>query len=216
MEIATYRKYRTEEEASVLIELLQTASIEYLVEDISAPVDITFTGGTKLEDKVAIKLKSSDFEKADRLLSDIAKESIESVSEDHYLFEFTNEELFDVLENYTEWGETDFILAQNILKERGNDISAEKVLELKNKKIFELSQPEKGNNSWLYFGFFSALFGGVLGVFIGYHHYRFKKTIPTGEKVYAYDEETRKTGKQIYYLGLVAVAVWLIVWLFKN
>ncbi|MCK4663414.1 MAG: hypothetical protein KAT68_11150 [Bacteroidales bacterium] len=213
MELVTYRKYRTEEEAIALIDILKYNDIEYYIENISPAVDITFTGGTELEDKIAIKLKSTDFEKIDSLLSKIATDNIDMVDKDHYLFDFSDDELFEILGNYNEWSKTDFVLAQKILNERGKDISDEKVQELKNKKISELRQPEKGHKGWLIFGFVSAILGGLLGIFIGYHHFKFKKSIPTGEKVYAYDTETRRTGLRIFYIGLIAFIFWIIIWI---
>ncbi len=203
MEIVTYKKYKTEEEAIELIDLLKSNNIEYYVENISPSVDITFTGGTELDDKIAIKLKSTDFEKIDNILSKIATENIDLVDKDHYLFDFSDDELYEILENFNEWSKTDFILAQKILNDRGKNISNEKVQELKDKKINELRQPEKGHKGWLIFGFISAILGGLLEIFIGYHHFRFKKSIPTGEKVYAYDTETRRTGLRIFYVGVM-------------
>ena len=210
MEFVTYKKYKKEEEAIDLVDLLKSNDIDYQIENISSPVDITFTGGTELEDKIAIKLKSADFEKADSVLNKIATDNIDLVDKDHYLFDFSDDELLEILENYNEWGETDFILAQKILNDRGKNISNEKVQELKDKKIAELRKPEKGHKGWLIFGFISAIFGGLLGIFIGYHHFRFKKSIPTGEKVYAYDTETRRTGLRIFYIGIASLVIWII------
>jgi hypothetical protein len=213
MELITYKKFKTQEEANELIDLLKSNNIDYFVENISPSVDITFTGGTELDDKIAIKLKSTDFEKVDSLLNTIATENIGLVDKDHYLFDFSNDELYEILENFNEWSKTDFVLAQKILNDRGENISDEKVQELKIKKIDELRQPEKGHKGWLIFGFISAILGGLLAIFIGYHHFRFKKSIPTGEKVYAYDTKTRKTGLRIFFVGVIALIFWIIIWL---
>ena len=212
MELITYKKYRTAEDAIELIDLLKSNSIEYFVENISPSVDLTFTGGTELDDKIAIKLKSTDFEKIDNVLNRIATENIDFVDKNHYLFDFSDDELYEILENFNEWSKTDFILAQKILNDRGETISDAKVQELIDKKIEELKRPEKGHKGWLIFGFISAILGGLLGIFIGYHHFRFKKSIPTGEKVYAYDTETRRTGLQMYYVGVIALIFWIIFW----
>ncbi len=213
MEFITYRKYKSEEEAFELIDLLKSNDIEYTAENIAPAIDITFTGGTELEDKIAIKLKSSDFEKVDSILNDIATENIDLVGKDHYLYNFSDDELFEILENYNEWSSTDFVLAQKILTDRGKQVSNEKVQELKDKKSAELRKPEEGHKGWLIFGYISAILGGFLGIFIGYYHFTFKKSIPTGEKVYAYDAKTRKTGLRIFYIGIVAFASWIIIWI---
>lgn len=213
MELVTYKKFKTEEEAIPLLDILKLNEISYETENIASTVDITFTGGTELEDKIAIKLKATDFERVDSLFHKIAVDNLDLVDKDHYLFDFTNEELYEVLENYNEWSKTDFLLAQKILNDRGQGVSNEDVQELRNKKIESLRKAEKGHRGWLIFGFISAIFGGLLGICIGYHHFKFKKTIPTGERVYAYDVQTRKRGLQIFYVGIVALIFWIFIWL---
>jgi len=214
MELVTYRKYGTEEEAIELIELLKSNNIECFVENIVPSVDMTFTGGNELEDKVAVKLKPKDFEKVEDLLSKVATENVDLIDRDHYLYDFTDEELFEVLENFNEWSKTDFLLAQRILKERGKYIAEEQIEELKNKKIAELRMPEKGHRGWLIAGYIFAILGGLLALFIGYHHYKFKKSLPTGERVYAYDAKTRGTGLRIFYIGLISIVFWITIRLF--
>lgn len=215
MEFVTYRKYKTREEADAIIDLLQSNDMEYQIEDIAPAVDITFTGGTELEDKLAIKLKPADFDRVAELLDKIADDSVELLDQDHYLLRFSESELFEILERYDEWSETDYALAKIILESKGRKISKEDIKELKTKRITELSQPEKGHKGWLIFGYISAVLGGFLGIFIGYHHFKFKKSVPTGDRVYAYDAMTRKTGLQIFYIGIIAVVFWILVWVFN-
>lgn len=62
MELVTYKKFKTEEEAVPLVDILKSNDISYQTENISAAVDMTFTGGTELEDKIVIKLNEFDFE----------------------------------------------------------------------------------------------------------------------------------------------------------
>lgn len=213
MEIVTYKKFKTKADAFELIELLNANGIEYYMEDITASYDMTFTGGAELDDKFVLKLKSTDFEKVDKMLNAIAAENIDLVVKDHYLFDFSDDELYGILEKFNEWSITDVMLAQKILNERGKNVSNESVQEIKNKRIDELRKPEKGHKGWLLFGFVSAFFGGLVGILIGHHHFRSKKTIPTGEKVFTYDAETRKIGLIIFCLGIVAFFIWIIIYM---
>ena len=218
MESAIYKKFKSAEEALELLQMFKSAGIDYAVENLAPPVDITFTGGNQLEDKIAIKLNLADFERADLLLREVATESIELIDENHYLFGFTENELIEILKNYDQWSMTDYLLAQKILEERGISISDEQLQDLKNQRIAEFSQAEKGNRSWLNAGFVLAILGGVLGILIGYLHFSIKKTIPTGEKVYAYDPETRAKGKQIFTIGVLSFILWTLLALlyFEN
>ncbi|HAM97038.1 MAG TPA: hypothetical protein DCQ26_00350 [Marinilabiliales bacterium] len=215
MELVTYSKCKTTEEAGELIELLKQHAINYLLEPIPEPPLVTYTGKDDKADILAIKIKPADFEKVDQLLNQAATENIEKLDSDYYLFEFTDAELFEILERFDEWSREDVLLAQKLLNARGTPVTDEKVQELKNKRIARLRQPEKGRTGWLVFGFICTLLGGLLGIFIGYHHYQFKKIIPTGEKVYAYDTKTRKTGKQVFYAGILGLVAWFVLWMLK-
>lgn len=82
--------------------------------------------------------------------------------------------------------------------------------ELSQKRIDDLRKPEKGNTYWLIFGFISAVLGGILGIFIGWFHSTFKKTDPKGQRVYVYDYPTRKTGQQIFWIGIISLIIWVI------
>lgn len=211
MEIVTYKKFKTKADAFELIELLNANGIEYYIEDIRPSYDMTFAGGAELDDKFVLKLKSTDFEKVDKMLNAIAAENIDLVVKDYYLFDFSDDELYGILEKFDEWSITDVMLAQKILNERGKNVSNESVQEIKDKRIDALKEPEKGHKGWLMFGFVSAIFGGLIGILIGYHYFRSKKTIPTGDKVFAYDAETRKIGLIIFCLSFVALFIWILI-----
>lgn len=216
MQTVTYKKYKTLEEAFDTIQILEDNGISYETEDISPEFDVSFSGGTELVDKIALKLQPDDFETVSKLLQDAAEDSIKALPEDHYLFAFNNDELFEILEKYDEWNTTDYVLAAKLLKKRGTDLSAEEILEMRNKRNTFLRKPESGHTGWLIFGFLCALAGGLFGIFIGYHHFNFKKSLPTGERVYAYDTLTRKRGLTIFYIGLVSIIIWLGFWIFFS
>jgi len=213
MEYLTYKKFKTREEATCLIENLESNNVPYQLEDISPVYDITYTGGTELEDKIALKIKDSDFDVVDHILEKIAENNMYLIEKDHYLYEFSNMELIEILEKYDEWSKTDYLAARKILKERGKAFSDNEIQKFKEKRIEKLSQPEKGNTGWLIFGFISAVMGGLLGIFIGHHHCYFKKQLPTGERVYAYNELARRIGFKIYSVGIISFIFWVILWL---
>jgi len=211
LKLSTYRKYKTREDAIPLIEILELNDIEFLMDDISPTFDISFSGGNAFEDQVALKLKPNDFERVEILLNKIAEANIDLVDKDHYLFDFSNEELFEVLENYDEWGETDLVLSKKILIDRGQNITDAEILKLREEKNEKLRKPEEGRKWIIVAGYISSALAGPLGIIIGYHHFKFKKTIATGEKVYAYDTKTRKSGLNILYIGLISVGLWILM-----
>ena len=200
------------EEAEGLISSLKDNGVNVQIEDASPPVDLTFSGNT-LQNEIRIKVKQSDFETANQFLEKQAEQLVDKFSDEHYLYDFTDDELIEIIEKPDEWSKVDYLLSQKILKKRGHEISKEKVEELRQKRIDELRKPEKGHKGWLIFGFISAILGGLLGIFLGWFHWTFKKTDPTGQRVYAYDQQTRKIGQGIFWIGLVSFIVWIIGWI---
>ena len=208
----TFQKFNSMEGAEGLISSLKDNGVNVQIEAASPPVDLTFSGST-LQNEIRIKIKQSDFETANQFLEKQAEQLVDKFSDEHYLYGFTDDELIEIIEKPDEWSKVDYLLSQKILKKRGHEISKEKVEELQQKRIDELRKPEKGHKGWLIFGFISAILGGLLGIFLGWFHWTFKKTDPTGQRVYAYDQQTRKIGQGIFWIGLVSFIAWIIVWI---
>lgn len=206
----TFQKFSEIDEAEELAALLLENAVEVQIEKAAPGVDVTFSGNTS-QNETLIKIRQSDFEKANEILEKQAELLVDQFPDTHYLFEFTDDELMEILEKPDEWSKEDHLLSQKILNQRGREISKEKVEELWQKRIDDIRKPEKGKTAWLVFGYISAILGGLLGMLIGWVHWTLKKTDPTGQQIFAYDEKTRKTGKQIFLLGVVFAVVWLVV-----
>lgn len=204
----TFHKFNLLEDAQELISTLKKNDIKVQIEDTSPPVDITFSGN-QLQNEIRIKVKQSDVGIANQILEKQAEQLIDKFPNDYYLYDFTDNELIEIIEKSDEWSKEDYMLSQKILKDRGNEISKEEIEKIKQKRIEYLRTPEKGHIGWLIFGFISAVLGGLLGIFIGWFHWDFKKTDPTGQQFYAYDQQTRKTGQIIFWIGLVATICWI-------
>ena len=131
------------------------------------------------------------------------------------MLSFTDEELIDVIEKSDEWNRFDVQLAQKLLKERGNEITTEQINELKKQRIIELSKPEEGQNVYIIIGYVCALLGGLLGIFIGWHLLTYKKTLPNGNRIYAYSDNDRKQGNRILILSGIFIVIWIIYRILK-
>ncbi len=186
-----------------------------MLEDISPAVDITFTGNPH-EKEIELKIPQADFERAHTLLEKEVEIGIDNVDQDHYLFEFTDEELLDIQAKPDEWGEFDLILSRKILASRGKDISDEEIDTLREKRLEELSKPEDKQTGWILLGYITSLLGGVLGMTIGYILWKQKKTLPNGQKVYTYREEDRNHGKIMLIIGVVVFPALFLVWNFYQ
>lgn len=197
-----FRKFPSLEQASELKALLNENGIETILDDNAPSVDVTFTGNT-LQNEIEVRIKQTDFKKAENILEKEVENLIENIDKDYYLFEFTNEELYDILLKSDEWNAFDYTLAQKILIQRGKPIDKELLNSLKNKRFKQLSEPEGNQKPWIIAGYFFAILGGFLGLIIGYFLWTSKKTLPDGQKIYTYAENDRKHGKYIFFISLV-------------
>ena len=197
--------------ATNLGEQLDKHHIEYIIEEEAALFNgsSVFNRGTR--QKIVVKIKPHDFEKANNLLAEDEAVDVDAIEKDYYLFDFTDEELVDLIHKADEWSAFDNVLARKILAERGKPISDEAISAIKAKRIEELKVVDKPQTFWIVFGYIVAFLGGVLGVFIGWHLWTFKKTLPDGERVYDYSESDRRHGKRIFYISVVVFAIAFIL-----
>ena len=203
-----FRKYPTIFQAKELEDLLNQNNISTQLTDNIAPVDASFSGSTLLNE-YEIKIQFEDFEKAELILENEAENLIDQVDSNHYLFDFTDDELYDILLKADEWSEFDYKLAQKILTTRGKSIDKDLLKALKNKRIEILAKPEGNQKPWIISGYILAILGGFLGIIIGYSLWSSKKSLPNGQVVFSYSEQDRAHGKIIFYTGVIILPFYI-------
>lgn len=208
MESRTFRKFYEKEQADAFAQLLSDSDIEFEIVQDKETLDSLY-GEKVFKQQFYVKLKKTDFDRADSLLLDETAKELDNVAKDHYLHNFTDDELFDVVSKPDEWNELDYQLSQRILQERGTVINSNTIDLLKRQRLNELGKTAEGQRNWIYAGYIFAILGGLLGLFIGWHLYAFKKTLPNGERVFGYSESDRRHGRRILIIGLVMFIVWI-------
>ncbi|MBM3418164.1 MAG: hypothetical protein FJY17_04490 [Bacteroidetes bacterium] len=150
-----YQKFSDKGEAVELTELLTENNIDFLFEDTSASFDPSFANN-QINNEFRVKIKKQDFDKADKITLSFSATQLDNIDKDYYLFEFTDEELIEVLTKGDEWSKFDYLLAQKILKDRGQEVN-EKFLEtLRKQRIEELAKPEENQKTWIIAGYVFA------------------------------------------------------------
>jgi hypothetical protein len=207
-EFSKFKHLPSIEQAQALADLLKQNGIDSLITDITPPVDLTFTGN-ELANLFELGVKMVDFEKAKEIVTLDNESLLDTIDPDHYLFNFTDDELYDILLRPDEWSDLDYSLAHKILIKRGKPIDYELLASLQKRRIEDLSKPEENQSVWIVLGYISALLGGFLGLVIGYSIMSAKKTLPDGSKVYSYNANNRKHGKTVFILGLIMFVIWI-------
>jgi hypothetical protein len=208
-EFTTFQKFNDQNSASQLGDFFKEKGLECLLEDNSLSFDPTFANNG-FGKEFCIKLKKSDFEKGNVFLNEKAEKEIVEIDNDYYLLSFTDKELFELIAASDEWSPFDVSLAERLLKERGIEVSPEEIEIIKRNRIEELSEPEKSQRTYIIIGYITAFLGGFLGIFIGWHLLTFKKTLPNGNRIYAYSDNDRKQGNRILIIGGFFLVIWLL------
>jgi len=208
-EFVLFQSFFTEDEAMAVIEPLKEHGIGYQLERSKELLDRAFIGDN-LEKKIFLKIKSSDFSKANEILDAPILQNITALEKDYYLFSFTNDELIEILRKPDEWSRQDFLIARKILDERGQPINEEVIKDLKSKRINELSREESEPTLTIIAGYILALLFSLVGLFFGLTFLTAKKNIPNGKKVFTYNRSTRKHGRNIVILSAVSLLVLLM------
>lgn len=215
MEFLTYKKIHNQERVNTLTQVLSDNGIQFEIAEDRDSLDSLY-GDKHFSRQFYIKINKDDFAKADAALLNLSNQELENVDKDHYLYGFSDEELFDILAKPDEWNEFDYQLSKKILKDRGREISSDTIELLKGQRIKELAKPETGQRSWIYAGYVFALLGGLLGIFIGLHLSTFKKTLPNGERVRGYSRNDREHGNRILIIGLIMFVVSLAIRIYTS
>lgn len=211
--LSTYRKFIYKEDALDLIKILEENRIDYVLEDNSLRVDASF-GKNDNNSEFLLKIDNKDFQEVEKIEEDLIKISLNNVSKNYYLFEYSDEELMEIILKKEEWSKFDYLLSQKILKERGKEINQDLVKVINKKRIEDLSHHEASPNWLIYLGYFFAIIGGFFGVFIGLYIMKMKKTLPNGQTMYIYNDEDRKRGESVLISSIIGIVFWLILRIF--
>ena len=210
-EFVLYQKFTDTSIAEEIAAVLKKNGIDgHLQNNLHSYVNIV--GYTPVDFAIGLNLKPADFPRADMILEDYYSTLIEKVDADYYLFDFTDEELRDIIANPYDWGQFDYQLAKNILKEKGEDVTDAHVQEMKKAKITALSQKKKVNPIKLISGYVLSILAPFVAIIIGMTIIYNRNVLPNGQKFYIHSEKERGHGRKIVIISLV----WMLIVLFVN
>lgn len=198
-EFLPYAKFQTAEDALPLINLLKTADIPYQFEHLVNQLDDLIIGYS-LDPMFEIRVESSRFEQVNQLLQQSAIVGPDDQSQ-YYLFNFTDEELKNVVNNDEEWNAFDQGLARSILEKR--QATSINISE-SGKNIYK---PKSLPTATLFLGY--LLSTTIIGVLFGLSIRQNKKVLSDGSKVYTYDNNTRLHGSYMISVALLALTLFI-------
>ncbi|MDR6561679.1 MULTISPECIES: hypothetical protein [unclassified Arcicella] len=210
----TFREFNNELEFNELLQILDDNNIQYETENYR-PNSNSYTSTIALP-KFIVKIPADKFLEVNNIQRDLASKNIQEVDRSYYLIDFNDTELYEILLKADEWSAFDYELAKKILTERGKQIDKDFIDSLNTSRIKDMMQPEPEQSSKIFWGYFFAIVGGLLGITIGWDLMSTKKTLPNGDRVYIYQQKDRAHGKRIIILGSILLVIYTIYWLIKE
>jgi hypothetical protein len=211
----TYQMFHVQQEAESLKDFLIEKGIDCFVKDTTPRFDPSFANN-ETQKEYRVLVLPEDFERANQAQIEYYQQFLADIGPDYYLFEFTDAELYEILEEPDKWSKLDFLLSQKILQDRGRTIDHEQIQKLKEQRLEQLAKPEDKQGFWIFIAYFCSFLGGFLGILIGYHFCWHKKSLPNGNQVFAYTNNIRKHGYYAFVIGWVFWIGSMIIGLLIN
>lgn len=128
----TFKKFSDENRARELKRFLNENKINSFLTDNISSLGSNFSNSLLHEFKV--KIKSTDYESALMLYEERIERMLREVEGDHYLFSYTDKELYEILLGSEDGSEFEYRLSKRLLQERGKSVDGEFLESLRKKK----------------------------------------------------------------------------------
>lgn len=219
-EFEFFREFLNLEEARDMANILEQYNILYKLEEPRVIIDQAIVGHSMLP-KVILKILTRDFQRVNTILASIIE--TQEIPNQHYLLDFSDLELFEVLKKPDNWNVEDITLSKKILVDRGFEITDEQINQLQRERYGHLKAGKKGNLQWIAFYGACIIIGVVFlhplfllaGAGMGLYYWRDQNTDPSGERYFTFEKNTRNIGQFIFYIGIFLTVV-LFIWLFYS
>jgi hypothetical protein len=197
-----------------LTDSLDKNEIAYKIEDHPIIMTSTLSLGDNFKE-FTLYLDQQDFENAKNLHFSLIDLQIQNLDKSYYLFDYSSDELRNVLRYPDEWNKFDYRVAQYILSKRGEGVEQAKIEEIEQERIKINSHPEKDPIYWIVLGYSVAFAGGLLGLIIGIHLRTHRKTLLNGERVHGYTYSAQQHGTIILCISIIVFVITMVNFVLK-
>lgn len=151
-----------------------------------------------------MKLPPAQFDEVKKLEEKESEEQLKNVNPDYYLFQFSNDELKDVLMKPDEWNFFDQLLARKLLLERNVALDALPG-PVNLHEVDRSYSPTNLQLPWVLLGYVCALFLPHWGIAMGTGLLIARRTLKDGRKVNMYDQQSRNHGWAMIVIGVLVL-----------
>lgn len=212
-ELITVKEFQDRELLGDYVDLFEKAEIPFSVEDSKPRFDATFANDESRR-YYRINVAPVNLGSALELCERMDQKIMAELPDDYYLFQFSDEELRDILVRSFEWNSLDVMLAKKLLIERGVPFSEDKIAAERQEITDELDAPEKGDTLLVVCGYIFCLLGGLLGLMIALTILTSQKTTHDGHRIPRYSAGTKKHAQRMlvaFSIGVIFALIYITV-----
>ncbi|HVU97438.1 MAG TPA: hypothetical protein VHE34_19560 [Puia sp.] len=143
--MASFKTFQTFNDpglASAIADKLKAQHIVCHVEKVEPLLEPGFFKNT-VEPNIHLKVRATDLDRAHEVLEEYYEHQLQDVDPNYYLLSFTDIELLDIVAKPDEWGHFDYVLARELLAERGLPIPDETIRQMKQQRHRQLAQQSR-------------------------------------------------------------------------
>jgi hypothetical protein len=200
-DLATFKIFNDRSSAEDFAEILKENNIYFQIEEDALVFDASYANNPLNKD-FRVRIAPNEFNMANHAYEQYFNHQLTTIDPNYYLFEFSDEELKEIVTKPDEWGSLDYALSQKILKYRGIEVTDIEKAAIQSKRLKELAIPEKESVSNIVSYYIISFICFPVGIVIGWIWAYSKKQLPNGAKVPAYNERTQAHGLIIFYICL--------------
>jgi hypothetical protein len=211
------KKFKSIHEAEELASFLKEHDVDPIVENNIPNFDVTFANNTINQDYI-VYVSADDFDSANKILEVYSKSFLADLPADHYLYDFTEEELMEVITNKDEWSEIDFHLARKLLADKGIEFGEDEIEKFRAEKLAKEIKPKELKTGAFVAWLIASILFPLIGLVIGSIFWTSKKQLLDGKRYYVYDKRSRVHGRDIVIVSasLVIILVFIKIYSFSG
>ena len=195
-----YKSFESVEIAQLLTELLDESNTYYELHNSEGKIEDF--DSSQPQGIIEVWIAEDQFDYIDDLIEEKVNSELDTVADDYFIFEFSNDELRNVLINAHEWSPIDLALANKLLKERGEPFEKEELHKIREEKIAESALSRDISKGRKVTGLIVALLFPLIGIITALIYLLATKEDLSGKKVPKYGEPTKKHGKIVITIAL--------------
>lgn len=221
-DFAYYKSFFQKEDALPYAELLKEKDVPFRLEGTDVLITEAIVG-TPSFPRIILRILPEDFKKVNRIIELEIKKNVKNF-DDHYLNDYTDRELLNILKEPDKSSIEDFIITQILLKSRGIPIDASALEGMKQERLEILKQGKDENSFSLATYFVLLILGAVFfsplamiaAIGMGWYYWKDKSVDLDGNSYFTFNSKTRNFGAFILFFGAFIVVTSIFFALFLG